>query len=112
MFKRRARLCALSMAASAACLAALEARGQQKAGVSAPTIEVLHVQGNVHMLAGAGANVVVQTGPLMTREPVVSLKFVVVGLLVARTVKGWVPTGDDAVVVSVSVDVCESCVGV
>jgi glyoxylase-like metal-dependent hydrolase (beta-lactamase superfamily II) len=64
MFKRRARLCALSVAASAACLAALEARGQQKAGVPAPTIEVLHVQGNVHMLAGAGANVVVQTGPL------------------------------------------------
>jgi glyoxylase-like metal-dependent hydrolase (beta-lactamase superfamily II) len=31
---------------------------------TAPGLQTLHVQGNVHVIAGAGANVVVQTGPL------------------------------------------------
>jgi cyclase len=30
----------------------------------APGLQTLHVQGNVHVIAGAGANVTVQTGPL------------------------------------------------
>jgi hypothetical protein len=29
-------------------------------------VEVLHVQGNVYMIAGAGANITVQVGDLMT----------------------------------------------
>ncbi len=33
-------------------------------GDGAPPLRVLHVQGNVHLIAGAGANVVVQVGPL------------------------------------------------
>ena len=60
---RAVRLLPVCLAASAACLAAIEARGQAQPAVAAG-IEVLHVQGNVHVLAGAGANVVVQTGPL------------------------------------------------
>ena len=44
---------------------ALEAGGQNGApggGADGGEIEVLHVQGNVSMLAGAGGNITVQTG--------------------------------------------------
>ena len=35
-----------------------------QAGGGDPVLRTLHVQGNVHLIAGAGANVVVQVGPL------------------------------------------------
>jgi glyoxylase-like metal-dependent hydrolase (beta-lactamase superfamily II) len=46
------------LALAAALLAGLAAR----AGAQESTIETLHVQGNVHLLVGAGANVAVQVG--------------------------------------------------
>lgn len=43
-------------------LAALAAGGRSEAQQSQNEVEAIHVQGNVHMLAGAGANIAVQVG--------------------------------------------------
>ena len=51
-----ARCCAVGLAALAAAALGVPASAQQSA------LEVFHVQGNIHMLIGAGANIAVQTG--------------------------------------------------
>ena len=61
----------VALAAGAVCLAVLAA-GRGESGVAraqtAPAVpdglHVMHVQGNVHVVTGAGANITVQTGPL------------------------------------------------
>lgn len=55
-------LAAAALAVIVTALAALDAPVGAQAPAE-PALRTLHVQGNVHLIAGAGANVVVQVGP-------------------------------------------------
>lgn len=58
--------CRVALGACAAALAWLPAAamaGQAAAPAPVPTLDVLHVQGNVWMIAGDGGNIAVQVGP-------------------------------------------------
>src|SRR5712691_12226271 len=59
----RALACVLSAGVLLGCAGLVEfARGQQNQGAAIAELQMLPVQGNVYLLAGAGGNIVVQIG--------------------------------------------------